>query len=77
VTKPPFANVLTSKHADAYLGGDVMNLVRNQFLIVLANRLGGTIDIPVSEVDATGDFIMNVEIDQVQRVFKIRTEKKQ
>ena len=53
-TMPPnIRTVLSSKDVDAYLGGDVMALFRNQLLIVLLNRLGGTVEIPVSEVDAT------------------------
>jgi hypothetical protein len=31
--------------------------MKDQLLIVLLNRLGGTVDVPVAELDATGGYL--------------------
>ncbi len=49
--------------------------MKDQLLIVLFNRLGGNVSIPVSEVDATGGFIVKMNI--VDRNFNFIVEKKQ
>jgi len=36
---------------------------KDQLLIVLVNRLGGEISIPVAEIDATGPFTLSFNID--------------
>lgn len=51
--------------------------MKDQLLIVLLNRLGGTVQIPVIEVDGTGAFICEMSIDQVGRVFTFEVRKKQ
>jgi hypothetical protein len=63
--------------ADALLGGDTMAVFRNQLLICTVERLGGTVVIPVREVDGTGAFMMALEIDQIAGTFTLKTEKKQ
>ncbi len=37
--------------------------VKNQLLIVLLNRLGGTVDLPVEEVDGTGRFTVALAVN--------------
>lgn len=75
--KHPLQRKLTATEAEAYLGPDFMNLLRQQFLIVLVNKLGGSISIPVADVDGTGAFMMGLEVDQVANCFILKTEKKQ
>jgi hypothetical protein len=45
-----------------------------QLLIVLFNRLGGTVDIPVEEIDGTGKF--NLAISHNDRVFHFEVQQK-
>ena len=75
--KHPMQRKLTPQEAELFLGPDFMNLFRQQLLIVCINRLGGSIELPVSEVDGTGEFIMSMDVDQIAGKFILRTEKKQ
>jgi hypothetical protein len=68
---------LSPREADLLLGGETMDLFRNQLLIVLANRLGGNIAIPAAEVDGTGGYLLSLEIDPDARTFALQTRKKQ
>jgi hypothetical protein len=43
--------------ADAPEHAAVLDDFKDQLLIVLLNRLGGKVSIPVAEVDATGQFV--------------------
>lgn len=52
------ARALGGSAAHAQLIDDM----KDQLLIVLLNRLGGTVDIPVSEVDGTGSFVASFQI---------------
>ena len=54
----------------------MLDAMRTQLLIVMANRLGGRVEIPVSEVDATGLWMMNFTVDQERRVFVFETQRK-
>lgn len=56
--------------------GDPMQMMKNQLLIVLVERLGGDIEIPVKEVDDTGDKVMTIEVDQTTKKFKFSVSKK-
>ena len=67
---------LTTQEAEIYLGGDTMNLFRQQLMLCLLDRLGGEITIPVAEVDATGQFTMSMQIDPVKG-FTLKLGKKQ
>lgn len=49
--------------------------LKDQLLIVLLNRLGGNADIPVSEIDNTGQFVVYLRLNE-NRVFEFRVEKK-
>ena len=54
-----------------------MEAMKNQLIIALINRLGGDVSIPVSEIDATGQFMLMLEPDHVKREFRFVVEKKQ
>lgn len=55
---------------------DLLEAMKGQLLIVLTNRLGGRVDIPVSEVDATGQWMLAMEANPTTGVFTFRTERK-
>ena len=63
--------------ADNPLHAAAMADMIEQLLIVLMNRLGGNVDVPVSEVDATGQYVMLMSIDFDKRIFHFETRKKQ
>jgi hypothetical protein len=50
--------------------------MRNDLLIIFLNRLGGKIDIPASEVDRAGSFVLTLEVNPATRVFRFTTVKK-
>jgi hypothetical protein len=50
--------------------------MKSQLLIVLVNRLGGNVDIPAAEVDATGAFVMSMKMDAANRVFTFVVQRK-
>ena len=54
-----------------------MEAMKNQLIIVLINRLGGDVSIPVSEIDATGQFMLMLKPDHIKREFRFVVEKKQ
>ncbi len=54
----------------------MLEAMKGQLLIVLVNRLGGKIDIPVAEIDGTGQFMLGVEVDQTTGVFTFTASKK-
>lgn len=39
----------------------VIQRLKDQLLIVLVNRLGGNIDLPIAEVDNTGQYILELQ----------------
>lgn len=49
--------------------------MKDQLLIVLFNRLGGSVDIPVAEVDGTGRFVCLMNLSD--GVFHFETRPKQ
>lgn len=53
-----------------------IDAMKDQLLIVLFNRLGGTCDIPVAEVDETGKYALCFRIDQGTRVFHFEVVEK-
>ena len=64
-------------HARDALGDDSTQVFMNQLLLALVISKGGTIVIPVHEVDATGGYIMTVEVDPDKRIFILHARKKQ
>jgi hypothetical protein len=51
---------------------DVVRKMFGQLPIVFALRAGGELRIPVAEVDATGAYILDMEVDGRTLVFKAR-----
>lgn len=68
---------LSAAEADAYLGGEAMNLFRQQLMLCLLERLGGELEIPVAEVDATGRLTMEMEVDHGRGLFRLKLGRKQ
>lgn len=46
--------------------------MKDQLLLVLIARLGGTIDIPVSEIDGTGDRLLMMSLNGRSFHFELR-----
>jgi len=59
---------------DAPLHTEVLDDFKDQLMIVLLLRLGGKVSIPVEEVDATGGYV--VEMNIVDRVFNFDVRRK-
>ena len=53
-----------------------IDAMKDQLLIVLINRLGGDVDIPATEIDATGEFMLAMRFDPATRVFHFEIGKK-
>lgn len=43
--------------------------IETKLLIVLVKRLGGSVTIPVSEVNATGSSLLTMEVDHAKGAF--------
>lgn len=54
---------------------EFIDQVKGQLLIVLLNRLGGSIDLPVPEVDGTGAFNLMLSVNDGQ--IHLETRRKQ
>ena len=54
----------------------MIEAMKDQLLIVLINRLGGDIRIPVSEIDGTGDKIMSMQFNQEKKEFRFVVTRK-
>lgn len=61
---------------DAPLHAAVMDDFKDQLLIVFLKRLGGKIDVPLHEVDDTGQDTLAFRIDE-NKVFHFEVRKKQ
>lgn len=64
-------------HANEFLGSATTQVFLNQLLMAIVIRQGGKVELPVQQVDATGDYIMTMEIDQQRKVFILKARKKQ
>lgn len=64
VTANEQAQALADPHARA-----LIEAVKGQLLIVMVNRLGGEIRVPVSEVDGTGGYLLHMRVDGDAFVF--------
>lgn len=51
--------------------------MKSQLLIAFVNRLGGSLTIPVDEVDGTGAFNLLMGADDEARTFTFRVERKE
>jgi hypothetical protein len=54
----------------------VLDDLKDQLLIVLVKRLGGTIDLPVAEIDDTGQNMLAFSVDPVTKTFHFEVSKK-
>jgi hypothetical protein len=59
---------------DAPLHAEVLDDFKDQLMIALLLRLGGKVSIPVEEVDATGGYV--VEMNIVDRVLNFDVRRK-
>jgi hypothetical protein len=55
---------------------DALRAMQSQLLIVFLKRLGGSITIPVSEIDNTGQDLFSYSVDLVTREFTFQLSKK-
>ena len=49
---------------------EAIESMKNQLLIVFVERLGGDIEIPVSEIDATGNKLMSMQVNAKDQSFR-------
>lgn len=76
-TTPPkgtdMARMLGPEHA---LHADAIEAMLQQLLIALVKRAGGTLAIPVEEIDGTGGDLLAFRIDE-NRTFHFEVQRKQ
>jgi len=51
--------------------------MKSDLLLCFLGRLGGEITLPVEEVDAAGDFYMNIETNPSDKTFKLTLHRKE
>ncbi len=51
--------------------------MKDQLILVLVNRLGGALDVPIAEIDETGSSVLMMEVDHIARSFRFEVRKKQ
>ncbi|MCJ2092110.1 hypothetical protein MKK67_06295 [Methylobacterium sp. J-072] len=51
--------------------------MKGQLIIALVNRLGGSLEMPVEEVDGTGSFVLLMGADDQAKTFSFRVERKE
>jgi len=56
---------------------DLLDDLKDQLLIIFLKRLGGSINIPVGEIDNTGMDLFSFSVDPHTGVFKFRIQQKQ
>lgn len=71
------AGTNAARAAGATIHADVIDNLKDQLLLVLIERLGGDITIPVAEVDNTGGKLLNMSIDPKKREFHFTMVRKQ
>lgn len=64
------ARSISPEHAAA------IDSMKDQLLIVLIKRLGGTIEVPANEIDDTAQSVLSMSLNPATRVFKFSVEKK-
>lgn len=55
----------------------LMEELKEQLLIAFLRRLGGDVIMPVSEVDATGDWLLSFSLDVQMKTFHFKCDRKQ
>jgi len=68
---------LGDSYAESIAHSQAMEAMKDQLIIVLVNRLGGTVKVPVNEIDDTGQYLMMLQLDQDDRTFTFSVRKKQ
>lgn len=58
--------------SDAPVHAAILDDFKDQLMLVLLQRLGGTVSIPVSEVDATGGLICMMSVEDGEFHFELR-----
>ena len=66
----------TTPNANQIFPPEKLAMIKDQLLIVLANRLEGVVIIPVAELDGTGEFIMDLAVDQAAQTISLNVKKK-
>ena len=61
----------------SYPHQQMVEAMKSQLLIVLINRLGGALTIPVDEVDGTGAFNLAMSVDPDARTFTFEVQEKE
>ena len=56
--------------------GEATRRLKEQLLIVLTKKLGGSVELTVEEVDDTGEWIFIMEADAKERIFRCRAQLK-
>lgn len=54
----------------------VIEAMKDQLIIVLLKRLGGTLDLPQAEIDGTDQDLLMMSLDPDTRVFRFEVGKK-
>lgn len=67
--------ITTMDQLEPQLKADVQKMIQ-QILIVLVKRAGGSLVIPVSEVDDTSQDMLEMGIDQISRTYTFTASKK-
>jgi len=62
---------MSSIRALSYEHQMAIEAMKSQLIIVLVQRLGGKIDIPASEIDATGPFNLTMSVDGSTFTFQV------
>jgi len=60
----------------SYEHQQAVEAMKSQLLIVLVQRLGGRVDIPAAEIDATGPFNLLMAADPKTRSFTFEVKRK-
>lgn len=60
----------------SYEHQQAIEAMKSQLLIVLINRLGGAIDLPVAEIDGTGKYNLAMRLDPATKTFHFVVQEK-
>jgi hypothetical protein len=63
--------------ASAPIHAEVLDDLKDQLLIAFVRRLGGKVDMPVAEIDRTGESVMTFHVDPETRIFHFQVQAKQ
>lgn len=63
-------------HAQDFLGDASTQLFINQILLSLVIQQGGTVEVPVAAIDATGGYMLTLEADAARGAVILRARPK-